>query len=120
MARSGRPGRGGIDRGRGDANLDFTGSTKEAKDASKPERLPPGAARPAPSILLGVSRAEPQGKAVRDTGAGSAGAEGFGAAAWRRRIVPRHRDAVRGFFDSDAPAATPPAKDPVPAASGGK
>jgi hypothetical protein len=67
-------------------------------------------------VRIGVGRADPHADPVRDTGAGSAGEEGFGAAAWRRRIAPRHREAVKGFF-GDAP---PPAPEPVPAGEPGK
>jgi len=106
----------------------------------KPERLPPGARRPAPSVRIGVGRADPKAEMIRDTGPGSAADDGVGAAAWRRRIAPRHRDAVRGFFggesapgaggaestagpESSAPTApsTPPtAPDDKPPTGGGK
>jgi hypothetical protein len=114
-----RPGKGGISRGRGDADLDLTGDTTEAALASKPERLPPGAPRPAPSQRIGVSRVDPTAAPVRDTAAGSAGDDGVGAAAWRRRIAPRHRDAVRLFFGTGAPPA-PGTDAPLPATDGGK
>ena len=116
-----------MSRGRGDADLDLAGSSEEGALASKPERLPPGAPRPAPSQRIGLSRTEPMPGAVRETGAGSAGDDGVGAAAWRRRIAPRHRDAVRLFFGGDAGTASgsngappPPATGPLPAAGGGK
>jgi hypothetical protein len=64
-------------------------------------------------VRVGLGRADPRGEAVRERGSGAAGDEGLGAAAWRRRIAPRHRDAVRGFFD-------PEAKPPVPETGAGK
>ena len=77
---------------------------------AKAERLPPGAKRPSPSLRVGVGRSDPQAAAVKDAAAGSTGDEGLGSAAWRRRIAPRHRDAVRGFF-SDDPRLTDAARD---------
>jgi hypothetical protein len=68
-------------------------------------------------VRIGVGRSDPHGEAVRDAGKGSAGDEGLGAAAWRRRIAPRHRDAVRGFFD---PNPGHPETKPVPAGGAGK
>ena len=109
-----------MSRGRADADLDLTGTSEEGSLASKPERLPPGAPRPAPSQRVGLSRGGPTPGAVRETGAGSAGDDGVGAAAWRRRIAPRHRDAVRLFFGAPAPADAPPAPSPLPAGAGGK
>jgi hypothetical protein len=101
------PGRGGVSRGRADAELGFLGETEDAA-AAKPERLPPGARRPAPSIRIGTGRAEPSTDPVVDGGPGTAGDDGVGAAAWRRRIAPRHRDAVRAFFGSAEAPPLPP------------
>jgi|GEM_PF-6126457 len=63
-----------------------------------PQRLPPGAKAPQPSVRLGVSRGEPTANPIRDGNAGGAGAEGPGAATWHRRLAPHVRDVVRGFF----------------------
>jgi hypothetical protein len=97
-AASGRPGRGGLSRGRGDAYLNLSGDTKEATDAFEAKKLPPGRAPRAPGERVGFGRTAPRVAPVRDTGAGSAGDTGSGEAAWRRRLAPRLRDAVRRFF----------------------
>ncbi len=112
------PGRGGITRGRGDARLDLTGSTPEGAAAGQPQRLPPGAPVPTPSVRISLGRATPEAAPVRDGGAGTAGDTGVGVAAWRRRIAPRHRDAVRTFFDGDAGRVQRP--PPPPATVPGK
>jgi hypothetical protein len=48
-----------------------------------------------------VTRADPKADPIEDTGAGSEGAGDGGEAAWRRKLAPRHRDAVRRFFGGD-------------------
>jgi hypothetical protein len=53
---------------------------------------------------MGYRRAAPDTCPERTDEAGSAGAEGSGEAAWRRRLAPRHRDVVRRFFSSAPPA----------------
>jgi hypothetical protein len=97
---NGIPGRGGLDRGRADAPLHFTHETQGDKDELKAEKLPPGVGIPDEWQVLGVGRAEPEVDPRRASPAGGvAGAvDGTGQAAWQRRLAPRHRDAVRGFF----------------------
>jgi hypothetical protein len=101
----GKPGSGGIQRGRADADLEHTGATEGDSEGLAPQRLPAGAKAPQPSVRLGVSRGEPTTSPIRDEGsggAGGAGGEGYGAATWHRRLAPHVRDVVRGFF-RDAP-----------------
>ena len=94
----GVPGKGGISRGRGDAFLGLTNDTQGGTDAFKAERVPGGGAPSREWVRIGTSRTAPETNPVRDTGAGNAGAEGSGEASWRRRLAPRHRDAVKRFF----------------------
>jgi hypothetical protein len=100
----GRPGRGGVSRGRGDAALGHTGDTKAAEGPFRPERLPPGVPIPEGALRIGVGRAAPQANPVREAGPGAAGATGVGEAAWRRRLAPSVRSVVRDYF---GPAAAP-------------
>ncbi|MCC7139560.1 MAG: hypothetical protein IT460_14145 [Planctomycetes bacterium] len=55
---------------------------------------------------------------MRDDGGGTEGDDGVGGATSRRRIAPRHRDAVRAFFEPE-PTPAPPAPAPAPPAMDG-
>ena len=101
MRAGGLPGRGGVTRGRGDAFLGMTGNTEGTTEAFQTQRLPPGGAPSREWARVGLSRGTPETNPVRDTGAGSAGAEGSGEASWRRRLAPRHREAVKRFFSEE-------------------
>lgn len=97
-ARSNAPGRGGVDRGRGDADLDYLHDTDADTSGLSPAKLPPGVAVPDEWQVAGVSRAVPFAD-PREAAPGSGdGVAGQGRATWHRRLAPRHRDAVRRFF----------------------
>ena len=95
----GEPGRGGINRGRADAELTW-GKETQLFDRFKAEPLPPGAARSAedwaPIVELpGVPKASPEASvpsAVRQYAAAA------GQSAWRRTLAPRHQSAVKKYF----------------------
>lgn len=95
----GLPGRGGLGRGRGDATLDHLGATEVDLTGMRAEKLPDGIAPPDRWDFAGIGRAEPE-VAPERAGPGAAPAEagGVGAASARRNLAPRHRDAVRRFF----------------------
>jgi hypothetical protein len=96
----GDPGRGGINRGRGDAPLTW-GNESLPLDRFKAQALPPGAARSpddwAPMAAMpGTPQESPESSArsaARQYGAGA------GQAAWRRTLAPRHQSAVKKYFD---------------------
>lgn len=97
--RDGLPGAGGISRGRADAELLWGEESPGATDRFRPEQLP--AARqldPGSSRSLGVSAAAPDVEPVAEGGGVQATAEAAARAAWRRRLAPQHRDAVKRFF----------------------
>jgi hypothetical protein len=95
----GRPGRGGVNRGRADAALTWGEETRPA-DRFKPQALPPGFVRSpddwAPIVTLpGAPDVAPE--------AGSPSAartyeDDAGQAAWRRTVAPRHQSAVKKYF----------------------
>jgi hypothetical protein len=95
-----RPGRGGIDRGRGDAELTW-GKESAPLDRFKDQALPPGAPRSpddwAPiAELPGAPDADPvlsSSAAARQYGAVA------GQSAWRRTLAPRHQSAVKKYFE---------------------
>jgi hypothetical protein len=95
----GRPGRGGIDRGRGDAPLTW-GKETDRFDRFKASPLPPGAARsPDDWVPLVELPGAPEESAV---GSSPAAARQYdpsaGQAAWRRTLAPRHQSAVKKYF----------------------
>ena len=95
----GLPGRGGINRGRGDAELTWGAESPGRTDEFEARILPPSQARdPKDSTILGVGAAAP---GVDAQGGASGLTEvdaSAGKAAWRRRLSPRHRRAVGSFF----------------------
>lgn len=110
-----RPGQGGVSRGPGTADL-TPGETREDGVDFQPEVLPPSAlANLDDSELLGVMAVDPsaQGSTV-STQAGSAlgGAAVGGGSAHTRSLLPRHRRAVRRFFERQ-PTAEPVTAEPV-------
>ncbi|HEV8003486.1 MAG TPA: hypothetical protein VGP63_26725 [Planctomycetaceae bacterium] len=102
--RDGKPGRGGVNRGRGDAKLTW-GDEAEVNGAKFKEIvLPPGTPdQPNKEVISQSASApevEPAGNAPRAAGRG-AGAE-TGRQTWNRTLRPRHRAAVRSYFDAAA------------------
>lgn len=94
------PGRGGVTRGRADAELTW-GKESAPFDKFKERPLPPGAPRSpddwAPVVELPGA---PDSAATVST---AAAARNYGASAgqsaWRRTLAPRHRSAVKNYFD---------------------
>jgi hypothetical protein len=96
----GNPGRGGINRGRGDAELTW-GKESLPLDRFKSHALPPGAARSpddwAPVVELpGAPRESPAASVASAARQYTAAA---GQRAWRRSLAPRHQSAVKKYFD---------------------
>ena len=98
-ATEGNPGRGGVTRGRADAELTW-GDESLPLDRFKSQALPPGAARSpddwAPLVEApGAPNASPilsTPSAARDYRAS------VGNTAWRRTLAPRHQSAVKKYF----------------------
>jgi hypothetical protein len=96
----GDPGRGGINRGRGDAQLTW-GKESLPIDRFKARALPPGgAASPDDWAPVVEAPGAPQTSPVLSTAAAARSYESSaGQGAWRRTLAPRHRSAVRKYFD---------------------
>ena len=96
----GKPGSGGINRGRGDAPLTW-GKESLPFDRFKAEALPPGAARGpddwAPVVELFGRPAESPAQSVPSAARNYAQVAGQGA--WRRTLAPRHQSAVKRYFE---------------------
>jgi phage-related tail protein len=99
---SGRPGRGGINRGRGDAPMTWTEGTDPQGAKFKEQILPPASlAALKDSKLVAISTGSPEtGKAGADSGKGALkGAAAGPGAAHTHTILPRHRGAVGRYFE---------------------
>ncbi len=96
----GNPGRGGVNRGRGDAEISFGDESDEQGAQFRETVLPPGFMDDAES--MGFSLTAPQIDAA-DTAARSESRladPASGMETWQRTVRPRHRSVVRQFFDS--------------------
>jgi hypothetical protein len=97
----GRPGRGGVNRGRADAALTWGDETQRV-DKFKSKPLPPGAPRSpddwAPVVVLPGSPEE--AAILSDRSTGRQYDAGAGQGAWRRSLAPRHQSAVKKYFDA--------------------
>lgn len=96
------PGSGGVQRGRGDADLSVGAAGDPFADqAFEAKRLTPAEyASLEDSMLVGVGRVAPKASGSGGEAAGSASsATSQGVSTWKRRIEPRHRRAVSKFFD---------------------
>jgi hypothetical protein len=96
----GIPGRGGINRGRADAELTW-GKETAPFDRFKASALPPGAAR-SPDDWAPVAElpGAPRESAVSSApSAARQYAPAAGQTAWRRTLAPRHQSAVKKYFE---------------------
>ncbi|HJW95022.1 MAG TPA: hypothetical protein VJ901_15510 [Thermoanaerobaculia bacterium] len=97
---TGRPGRGGVDRGRGDAPLFFGEETQTANEKFKDHALPPAtAASLEDSQLVGMSATAPQQTQMRASAGGALTASGGAGSAYTTTVLPRHRGTVGRFFE---------------------
>ncbi|GAF89752.1 unnamed protein product, partial [marine sediment metagenome] len=96
------PGKGGINRGRGDAAMTWTEGTSEEGAGFKEKTLSPAAlADLKKSKLLGISTGAPQeseGGTVNVSGIVSGAAAG-GGSAHRHLVLPKHKRTVRSYFE---------------------
>lgn len=98
-----RPGKGGVTRGRGDAEMTWGEESDLAGVKFKETVLPPGIQDSPKDEVLKVDLVAPnetpaataERAAARDQGAAS------GSAAWNRKLSPRHREVVRKYFDAE-------------------
>ncbi len=106
-----RPGRGGVDRGRGDAPMRWQEGSSSDGARFREQILEAGSmAQLGPNRLIGLSAADPMRPLSRlpasAEGAGSGTAEAVPGAtegtAVTQTLLPRHRGAVRRYFDRPA------------------
>ncbi len=96
----GNPGRGGINRGRGDAEMSYGDESDEQGAQFRETVLPPGYLDDAQTsgITLTTPEVNPADSAARAEARLTDPASGMET--WQRTVRPRHRSAVRQFFDS--------------------
>jgi hypothetical protein len=97
---NGDPGTGGLNRGRGDADLTW-GKESQGFDGFKAQSLPPGSYRnPDEWVPFAIMPGAP--KTSPELSGASSGVQYAGAAqsAWRRSLAPRHYSAVKKYFDN--------------------
>jgi hypothetical protein len=98
----GAPGRGGVDRGRGDAPMAWSDGTSEEGAKFKEQVLPPASlAALKESKLLGVSAAAPSVENAGQVSVSGAleDASAGGGSAHTYTILPRHRGPVKRYFE---------------------
>jgi hypothetical protein len=96
------PGRGGINRGRADAALTW-GDESRPIDRFKPMPLPPGSMRSPDDLspIVTLPGAPKEAPVASAASAARTYEQTPGQAAWRRTLAPRHRSAVKKYFESE-------------------
>jgi hypothetical protein len=100
----GKPGRGGVTRGRGDAPMIWGDETSEEGAKFEEEALPPGAiASMKESGLIGVSMGAPteEGAGGPSESGALSGATAGGGSAFTQNVLPRHRGTVERYFERE-------------------
>ncbi|MBI4747379.1 MAG: hypothetical protein HY774_02780 [Acidobacteria bacterium] len=93
-------GRGGTSRGRGDAPMSWTEGTNEDGAKFKEQTLPSNSLNPEDSQMIGLSVSEPKiENAGPQTGGALAGSNAGNASANTQKILPRHKGAVKRYFE---------------------
>jgi hypothetical protein len=97
-----RPGRGGVTRGRGDAELTWGDESDKQGTKFKEVVLPKGMLDQPKDEIVAIKKSAPIEQAgeegprtARRTDEAAAG-----QATWNRKLNPRHRNAVRKYFDT--------------------
>ena len=93
MRSGNRPGRGGVNRGRGDADMTWGDESDKANTKFKEVVLSKGTLDKPKDEVIGVTANTPDVDVAES--APSAGKD-----TWNRKVRPRHRNAVRKYFDS--------------------
>jgi hypothetical protein len=104
-----RPGRGGVTRGRGDADLTWGDETDRQGAKFKETVLPKGFLDQPKDEVVGIRKSAPDGKPADEAPRAPARAidAASGETTWNRKLSPRHRSAVRGYFGNREPKTSP-------------
>src|SRR5689334_23570908 len=105
----GNPGAGGVSRGRGDAEMVWGRESQGDSERFEAKALPSAQFPDADhSAVLGIGAAAPTVEPVAEAAGLSNVSVSTGKSAWKRRLAPHHREAVKTFFTPDP---TPRKKD---------
>lgn len=97
-------GGGSISRGRGDAAMTWGEESPGSTDRFDVKPLPPSGERnPSESAALGVTISDPEASPEHEAAGLLDTQASAGKVAWRRRLAPRHRDAVKSYFTEPKP-----------------
>lgn len=95
----GLPGRGGVSRGRADAEMSWGEEADQQGVRFKEMLFPKGIPDPEGELIkiqMAAPNADPAAPGAR--AGGNAGEGGTGGEAWKQTLRPRHREAVRDYF----------------------
>jgi hypothetical protein len=94
------PGKGEVNRGRGDAQLNYGAESNEQAAKFKETVLPPGFLDRPNNDVIGVTASAPEVDPTAPEARNAARESGpaTGKATWDRPLRPRHREVVRGYF----------------------
>jgi hypothetical protein len=97
-----RPGRGGVSRGRGDADLTWGDESDKQGTKFKEVVLPKGMLDQPKDEIVAIQKSAPTEDAAGETPRSAARSDeaAAGQATWNRKLNPRHRNAVRKYFDT--------------------
>ncbi|MGE3316674.1 MAG: hypothetical protein AB7O26_16275 [Planctomycetaceae bacterium] len=103
---SGLPGRGGVTRGRADAELNFGEESDDANTKFKELALPPGFLDDPQNDIKAVTMAPPEVNPAESAPRAALRPDdpATGKETWNRPLRPRHRAVVRNYFGSGAPS----------------
>jgi len=110
LAEGNKPGRGGVNRGRGDAAMTWTGGSDRNGMEFKEKTLPPGAvAALKDAQLQGVSIAAPTPNSSEPSKAGGAldPTQAGRGSARTQVVLPEHRKVVQRYFERESSSGTP-------------
>lgn len=102
LAEGNKPGRGGVSRGRGDAEMNWGDDSDAAGAKFKEVALPPGYLDQPEEDVIKTTLTAPEVAPVDSAPRAAARLDNpaAGRATWDRPLRPRHREVVRNYFDS--------------------
>jgi hypothetical protein len=98
------PGRGGVSRGRGDAEMSYGNESDKKNTKFKDVILPPGLLDEPKNDVVATTPREPEVNPAESAPRSAARASdaSSGRETWERKLRPRHRGVVRRYFDGKA------------------